>query len=30
MIMTFIKSEINDVIRAINMDKLIILNENMI
>jgi hypothetical protein len=30
MIMTFIKNEINDVIRAINMDKLIILNENMI
>ena len=30
MIITFIKSEINDVIRAINMDKLIILNENMI
>jgi hypothetical protein len=30
MIMTFIKSEINDVIIAINMDKLIILNENMI
>ena len=29
MIMTFIKNEINDVIRAINMDKLIILNENM-
>lgn len=30
MIMTFIKNEINDVIRAINMDKLIILNGNMI
>ena len=30
MIITFIKSEINDVIRAINIDKLIILNENMI
>lgn len=30
MIITFIKSEINDVIREINMDKLIILNENMI
>lgn len=30
MIMTFIKNEINGVIRAINMDKLIILNENMI
>ena len=30
MITTFIKSEINDVIRAINMDKLIIINENMI
>ena len=30
MIITFIKSEINDVIRAINMDKLILLNENMI
>ena len=29
MIMTFIKNEINDVIRAINMDKLIILNENV-
>lgn len=30
MIITFIKSEINDVIRAIIMEKLIILNENMI
>ena len=30
MIITFIKSEINDEIRAIIMEKLIILNENMI